>query len=193
MPKKVGVVCVTLGAVLILLALLLLGYNQYEDYRAGQEAERLLNDMLSALSENDETQPPVEEPSKNISSDTWLLEQEMPVIELDGYEYIGYLSIPSLELNLPIMSEWDYARLKIAPCRQFGSIRTNDMVIAAHNYKKHFGSLNQLQTGDMVKFTDVDGIVNNYEVDTINVLKPTAVDEVQNSEYDLILYTCTLG
>ena len=71
----------------------------------------------------------------------------MPAETINGYDYIGVLEIPALNLTLPIMADWDYDRLKIAPCRQFGSVETNDLVIAGHNYKTHFGYLDQLQVG----------------------------------------------
>ena len=62
---------------------------------------------------------------------------EMTVVEIDGYGYVGVLTIPTLELELPVMSEWDAARLKIAPCRYSGSTKTRDLVIAGHNYTTH--------------------------------------------------------
>lgn len=130
-------------------------------------------------------------PEETVPQET--LAPELPVTEIDGYGYVGYLSIPKLELELPVMSEWDYARLKIAPCRQFGSSRTDDLVIAAHNYKKHFGHLKDLEAGDEVGFTDMEGIENLYEVIRVETLKPTEVDAVQNSDHDLVLYTCTYG
>lgn len=100
------------------------------------------------------------------------LDPEMPVVMLDGYEYVGYVEIPTLGLKLPVMSEWDYTRLKVAPCRQFGSSRTDDLVIAAHNYESHFGHLKDLSVGDTVTFTDMDGIVNTYCVEKIETLNP---------------------
>ena len=33
---------------------------------------------------------------------------EMPEVEIDGNDYIGTLSIPALELSLPVMSQWSY-------------------------------------------------------------------------------------
>lgn len=161
---------------LILSALLLLLYNRYEDARAGQEAADLLAKMRAAMEAG--------------RSD---LEPELPVVEVDGYGYVGYVEIPALELELPVMAEWDYDRLKIAPCRQFGSSRTDDLVIAAHNYQTHFGRLKELEAGETVRFTDMEGIVNTYAVAKNETLNPTEVDEVQNSGYDLVLYTCTLG
>ena len=109
------------------------------------------------------------------------LDPQMPVVMLDGYEYVGYVEIPVLGLKLPVMSEWDYSRLKLAPCRQFGSSRTDDLVIAAHNYESHFGHLKDLSAGDTVTFTDMEGIVNNYCVEKIETLNPNEVDAVQNN------------
>ena len=35
---------------------------------------------------------------------------------------------------------------------------------AAHNYPSHFGRLSELQSGDVVVFTDVTGTTHRYEV-----------------------------
>lgn len=196
MPKKAGIIFVTLGVVLILSALLLFLYNGYEEHRAGQEAEILLNDIQSVIEQETEpTTKPTEENTDATESTEAVetLAPEMPEIEIDGYEYIGYISIPNLELELPVMAEWDYERLKIAPCRHFGSSRTDDLVIAAHNYKTHFGSLSSLSEGAEIIFIDMDGIENRYVLQSLDTLAPDAVDAVQNSGYDLVLYTCTPG
>ena len=42
---------------------------------------------------------------------------EMPVATIDGYDYIGSLSIPSIGLALPVMQQWSYPGLKITPGR----------------------------------------------------------------------------
>lgn len=194
MPKKAGIIFVTLGVVLILSALLLFLYNGLEDRRAGQEAELLLDDVLSAIA--DQTDIPTQQTENDVEESTEQAETlpaEMPVVMIDGYEYIGYISIPDLDLELPVMAEWDYNRLKISPCRHFGSSRTDDLVIAAHNYKTHFGKLSSLEEGAEIIFTDMDGIENYYTLSRLDTLAPDAVDAVQNSGYDLVLYTCTPG
>ena len=183
MPKKTGIAIAAVGAALILSALLLLLYNRYEDAHAGQEAESLLASVEAAISAQATDTPAATAP----------IDPEMPVVVLDGYEYVGYVEIPALGLKLPVMSEWDYTRLKVAPCRQFGSSRTDDLVIAAHNYENHFGRLKELSEGDTVIFTDMEGVVNTYSVKKIETLNPNEVDAVQNSGYDLVLYTCTKG
>ena len=185
MPKKLGIAIVAMGAVLIISALLLFLYNRREDARAGQEAESLLANVEAAIPSNDakDKEPPSQEE----------LTPEMPVVMLSDYEYVGYLTIPSLGLKLPVMADSDYARLRLAPCRQFGSSRTDDLVIAAHNYESHFGKLGSVSVGDNVIFTDMDGVENHYIVQKTDILQPTDVDAVEHSGYDLVLYTCTYG
>lgn len=181
---------------LILSALLLLLYNRYEDANAGQEAESLLASVEAAISAQAMDTTAATAPNRPDASEVPAptpLDPEMPVVMLDGYEYVGYVEIPTLGLKLPVMSEWDYTRLKVAPCRQFGSSRTDDLVIAAHNYESHFGHLKDLSVGDTVTFTDMDGIVNTYCVEKIETRTPNEVGAVQNSGYDLVLYTCTKG
>ena len=190
MPKKTGIAIVAVGAALILSALLLLLYNRYEDAHAGQEAESLLASVEEAISAQEMAAPNKPESTEALSPP---LDPEMPVVTLGGYEYVGYVEIPTLGLKLPVMAEWDYTRLHIAPCRQFGSSRTDNLVIAAHNYDTHFGKLKELSKGDTVIFTDMEGIVSTYCIEKLETLSPDAVDTVLNSGYDLVLYTCTKG
>lgn len=201
MHKKTGVIFVTIGVVLILSALLLFLYNCFVDRRIGQQNELLVDDIKSAIAEKPSpTAKPIETESETETAPktpTAVPQEtpppEMPVKVINGNEYIGYLSIPGLKLELPVIAEWDYNRLKIAPCRQFGSTGTDDLVIAAHNYNSHFGRLSSLEKGAEIIFTDMNGEVNRYSLCKLDTLQPNAVDVVQNSGFDLVLYTCTIG
>ncbi len=178
MPKKSGVILISLGAVLILAALLLFLYNRGEDRRAGQEAESLLEDARSAMAADADPEPQEE------------LAEEIT------YDYAGVIAIPDLSLELPVIDQWNYARLKVAPCRQSGAAADGDLVIAAHNYKSHFGYLDRLPPGASVIFTDMEGTVYRYAVEEIRRLEPEDAEDVSSvfsSEYPLVLYTCTPG
>ena len=118
---------------------------------------------------------------------------EMPVIEINGQRYIGQLEIPKLGLTLPIMDSWSYPKLRIAPCRYQGSAYKNDLIIAGHNYQRHFGQLKTLVSGDQMIFMDVEGHLFVYEVTEMEVLDPTAVEAMQSGDWDLTLFTCTYG
>ena len=178
MPKKSGVILISLGAVLILAALLLFLHNRSEDRRAGQEAESLLEDARSAMAADTDPEP-----------------QEALAEEIT-YDYAGVIAIPDLSLELPVIDQWSYARLKVAPCRQSGAAADGDLVIAAHNYKSHFGYLDRLEPGASVIFTDMEGTVYRYAVEEIRQLAPEDAEDVSSvfsSEYPLVLYTCTPG
>ena len=85
------------------------------------------------------------------------------------------------------------SRLKISPCRYTGSAYTNNLIIAAHNYKSHFRKLKHLHAGDIVTFMDMDRNVFHYEVVESEILKPTTIDKMESGDWDLTLFTCTIG
>jgi sortase A len=183
--NKIGNVLIILGIVAVLAAVCLLLWNINED----RQAEQSVLDIMPQLNDQREqasAETFVEQYEDNTSD-------EMTVKDIDGYNYIGSLSFPTMKLELPVMETWDYTRLKIAPCRYSGSVKTNNLVIAAHNYTRHFGSLKSLNKGDKVYFTDMDNKVYTYEVEETEILAPTAIEEMTNSAYDLTLFTCTYG
>lgn len=177
------------GLVLLASAGGLYFYNASVDANAGTQAAEALEQLREVIPEAPALQPAETVPAETLPEET--VPEEMTVVEIDGYGYIGYLSIPAVELELPVMHLWDQYRLQIAPCRQFGSVWTDNLVIAAHNYEKHFGKLKDLTEGDEVTFTDMDGNVFEYQVVRLETLEPTAVDAVQYSDCDLVMYTCT--
>ena len=196
MKRKFGILFIIIGILLILAALLLIGYNRYESQSASKASQSVLAVMQNTVEETTVSSAVEDVYVDHIDpydQDAAEIAAEMTEKEIDGQYYIGYLSIPILELELPVISEWSYPRLRIAPCRHFGSTKTDDLVIAAHNYESHFGKLKQLKTGDLLTFTDMDGEKILYEVQVVDVLQPTAVDAVKNSDFDLVLYTCTYG
>lgn len=189
MRKKSGALCMAFGVLLIGAAIALAALNQLEASNAAHAANTVLPLLQQAIADRTHTEKP-ESPDE---ADKTVLVREMTEVEIDGYNYIGYLSIPALELELPVMANWDYTRLKKSPCRYYGSVFTDNLVIAAHNYARHFGSLADLRMGDTVRFTDMDGVVYTYEVCDLETLPPTATEEMLQSGWDLSLYTCTLG
>ena len=187
-------------------ALLLFRYNRAEDAHAGTASQEAVSEIQKQIEQAQtvamETQVTNQEDNINHSPEPSMdeiLESDDepyttgPVTMVGDYEYIGVLDLPARNLSLPIMSDWDYERLKMAPCRQFGSAATDDLVIAGHNYINHFGSLGMLKAGDSVTFTGTDGAVNTYVVSETATISPTETEKVTESGYPLVLYTCTYG
>ena len=181
-------------------ALLLSRSNQQENAVAQAEVEEVMPQLVQQIRENTETEETIPEdetiPELELQIPVELLteeDKEMTEVEIKDNRYIGFLSIPDLGLELPIMSTWSYPQLNIAPCRYTGSVRGEDLVLMAHNYDSHFGRLSQLDLGDGVSFTDMDGQTIYYEVVGKDVLDPSAVEEMTSGAFDLTLFTCTYG
>lgn len=202
MHKKLGLVLVLAGALLIGGALALYGANRVEDEKAGaaavETAAVLQRQIEQAQTQHMQTevQEQPEDVSPEPSMDAPVEDAETeptPVVMVGDYEYLGVLSLPSLGLELPVMADWDYDRLKLAPCRQFGSAEEDNLVIAGHNYIGHFANLGMMKAGDSVTFTTMDGAVNTYVVAKTDIISPEDTEKVSESGYALTLYTCTYG
>ena len=175
------------GIVLLLGARGLYGYNQWMDYQAGQESEEAVITLVEEIQNNDVVIVEVPEAEEGPSAEL------MKVAELDGAYYMGVLTIPALEKILPIQSDWSMEKLKRTPCRYSGNIEEGELVIAGHNYKKHFTGLSRLAQGDSVVFTDLEGNQIFYEVREIYTVAATDIEGMVNSGYDLSLFTCNYG
>lgn len=166
--------------------------NERESSEAGAFSQEVMpsiqNEILQAL----ETAPMELDGSENTPVEL-LRPEDLIMTEkvINGYAYIGYLTIPDLNLELPVMSGWDNTRLRISPCRFSGTVKGEDIVIMAHNFKSHFGYLNTLTEGSKVQFVDMDGMVWQYEVVAKDILAAEAVEDMTAGEYDLTLFTCT--
>lgn len=194
MQSKKGLPLIVTGLLLVAAALFLTVFNLYEEQKAAKLSMAALLELPEEMRNHLPTEDATEEPTELVYPDYVLNPyMDMPTVEADGHDYIGVLAIPALELELPVMSKWSYPNLKIAPCRYVGSAYLDDMVIAAHNYTRHFGRLKELSGGETVTFTDADGNVFTYEVALVETLMPTDIEEMENGGWDLTLFTCTIG
>ena len=193
MKRKIGRLCMMLGAALILCAAGLLGYNRWDAARAEKASQEVLGELEQTMQktitkhrQENETPQPVLDPA-----------QEMTTVEVEGRDYIGVLSIPAAGLELPVMAQWSYAGLKVAPGRYSGTTYADDLVLCGHNYAKHFSPIKWLAIGSPVYFTDADGLRWSYEVESVETLHPTQIEEMttatETNNWHLTLFTCTSG
>lgn len=196
--SKQGKICTGIGLLLLAAALFLTSYNLWSDARASVSANMVLEQLNPDIQENTGMSLPTLSSGESLEEayiPDYILnpEMDMPEEEVDGQKYIGVLRIPALSLELPVISKWSYSGLKESPCRYIGSAYLNNMVIVAHNYFSHFGHLKNLSQGDEITFTDVDGNMFRYEVIEIETLSPFAIEEMTGGNWDLTLFTCTVG
>ncbi len=116
---------------------------------------------------------------------------EMAEYEIGGRKCIGILEMDDLALRLPILGDLSYPNLTVSPCRYRGSVYTDDMILAAHNYRNHFGRIRELQVGAVLKFIDMNGTVFEYKVTGLEQIDGGDVSEMVLGNWDLTLFTCT--
>ena len=209
--KRLGNTLLLVGCLLIAAALGLVGFNYWDSERAGRESGAILEELDRKLDGKELQDPTIPAVNAELLDDrvqmggSWLEQQVMPTVEIDGYRYIGTLEIPSLNIRLPVMENWDLDRLKISPCLYSGSYFTDDMVICGHNYARHFSPIKGVDIGADVYFTTVDAVLYHYTVSNITTLQPTAVNQmIQNQNnshmsdgalenWDMTLFTCNTG
>lgn len=182
---KEGSFLIVIGALLLVASLCLAGFNMFDQARAERSASDAAHQLASSLD--------IHESSAGVPAYVMNPDMEMPVITIGSWDYIAILSIPSRGLQLPVIESWSYPALREAPCRYAGSAYSNDLVIAAHNYRMHFGSLKDVEMGEAVCLQDMAGNLFTYRVVAYEVIQPADIEGMTESGWDLTLFTCTPG
>lgn len=183
-----------MGAALIAASALLLIRNGVEGFRAGKDSSDALALLMEAIAENASgAGEPTPGPRPDLPPGEGARFSAMDTVVIDGVEYVGYITIPKLGIDLPVIDGVSGDLLRIAPCRMLGSVNGRDLIIAGHNFTRHFGGIPRLKPGDEVFFTDVHAAVFAFLVSDTEILEPTHIAELKAGDWDLTLFTCTFG
>ena len=194
--KAKGNVWIIAGVILILISAMLTGYNLLDSRQAQNASAAAVTVLKDQLPPTVVATPELTDPAclpEELPDFMRFPDMEMPVVIVEERAYVGMIEIPVLELALPVLDDWNYPALKVAPCRYEGSAYTGDLIVMAHNYDSHFGKLRQLQPEDEVRFTDMAGNVFTYRVIELETLPGSAVEDMSEGQWDLTLFTCTYG
>ena len=121
-------------------------------------------------------------------------------VKFEGYDVIGLLKIPAIDLEYPIISETTDATMKISISRFWGGDVNGygNLSLAGHNNYNGtmFGKNNKLKLGDIVELTDLSGNLIKYEIKEIFKTDPndTWVLKTENDSIrEVTLITCSNG
>ena len=178
--KKTAIILIVIGIAFIFSAVLLFAFNEITSYRTAQETAKILSSLENTMLED------IDIPA-DASNGT------MPTRLADGINIVGVVSVPALEIEVPVAAEWSYENLRKSACRYSGTVEDGRLIILAHNYSKHFGNLKNADVGDEVQFMDVNGKLYLYTVTAMEILNKNELDKLTASDSDLTLFTCTYG
>lgn len=183
MKNKIGKALIGIGVFLILAAFILVLYNFYREYNAKKKVEKYLPKLEKIIKDHS---------GGNNNADN---EKSSKTMNIDGMNFLGILSVPSKNLELPILADYSYELLDTAPCRYSGSYDSDDLVIGGHNYRSHFSKLKSIKNGEEIFFTSFNGTVYKYSVLRVEILEPAQIEDLINKQitddWDLTLFTCT--
>ncbi len=122
------------------------------------------------------------------------------ILDITGTGIIGYISIPTINVELPIYHGTSEGVLNVATGHLQGSSlpvggTNTHAVISAHRglpSAKLFSDLDKLYVGDTFTITVLNEVLT-YEVEEILIIEPTEVDKlavIPNGDY-VTLMTCT--
>ena len=115
-----------------------------------------------------------------------------------GFEIIGKIKIPKLNIEKYILSKTNTKSLKASVTKVCGPEinEIGNFCIAGHNYNKIFGKIKTLKKNDKIILTDVFGGSTIYHVYDIYKTSPkdvSCLNQETNSEKEITLITCTAG
>ncbi len=206
MKKKLGISLVIMGTVLLVAALSLILHNRVQDKQYSEAASIALDDikeLIPGLGETvggfiPSTRPDGLENTNPESTKPGILDdyvKEETIVESDGIRYLGVISLPSIEIELPVTADCNNANMKFAACRYEGTVAGSDLIICAHNLPSFFSKLSKMYSGDEIIFVDGDGEYHYYEIVEISTMGGYEVDKMKegSDEWDITLFTCTYG
>ena len=186
MKSKLGFSFMILGLATVLTAVFMVVWNVKRDYCTGKKSEEIFNIIESRIEdESSNSELIASGVSENINIAAF------DTIQIEEKNYIGTIEIPEIGINLPVLSEWNYNNLDIAPCLYYQN--ENKLVIAAHNYSSHFGKIKNLSDGDYVILKDVHNTQYIYEVCGTEILDSHDTEKMISGDWDMTLFTCTLS
>ena len=113
-------------------------------------------------------------------------ENAMPVLSLDGTDYVGILELPTHASALPVCADWGHSSKQ--PCRFSGSIYDGTIQIGGTSQKGQYEFYRDISVGDAVYFTDMTGNRYTYAVKDIRYEKHADQAALASEDAALVLF-----
>ena len=150
-------ICVLTGIGLMVAAAAVLIYWQWSIRAAERQAEDYVHTLRALLPE---PQGAVPEPRRD---------NAMPVLSLEGTDFVGILELPRHGSVLPVCADW--GQPSQYPCRFSGSVYDGSMQIGGTSQKGQYDFYREISVGDHLYFTDMEGNRYAYAVTDLHYEK----------------------
>ena len=110
----------------------------------------------------------------------------MPVLSIDGTDFVGIVEMPKYGSALPVGANW--GNVSKFPCLFDGSAYDRTLQIGATNQKGQYDFYREISVGDSVFFTDMAGNRFSYQVTNIRNAKTVDQTTLQQQDGALTLF-----
>lgn len=125
---------------------------------------------------------------------------DVKTLKYKGYDVIGVIKIPKIELQYPIISENSKEAMDVSITKFFGNgvNEVGNLTLAGHNNYDNtmFGKLNELKIDDIIQLTDINKNTKEYKIYKIFKTTPNDSSVVSTEEFgtrEVTLITCSNG
>lgn len=169
-----GDICLFAGVVLLSAALVTLFSWQRGIHTSAEQAAEAVAALRTLL------------PSSQGAVPEARRDNSMPVLSLEGEDYIGILEIPAFGSALPVGAHWGNSSRY--PCRHSGSVYDRSIRIGATSQPGQYDFYREISVGDSLHFTDMTGNRYSYTVTDIRYAKHADQGTLESQEADLMLF-----
>ena len=160
------------GMILILASLLLLAGAKIQEANARKESKAVAERMTQLLALR--------------GCAVWT-DAPMPVMEVDGRDYVCLLEVPGLAVTLPVCDDWEVRHQVGNPCRYWGSCYNGSLIIGGGRMAQ-MEFCGRLDLGDRILVTDLQGREFPYRVTSILRADELTFQRLKEGEEPLTLF-----
>ena len=201
-------VCILLVCILLQVGYIGIQVKQLEEEKSFQKLQQEVEKMKQEKKQEElrEKKNQVQQQKQEQETEQRKQEEEkknkkivMPQ-ELKGYEVIGKITIPKLNLDSYILAQTNDKALKVSITKLYGPDinQMGNLCLAGHNYRnnKMFGGIKKLEENDEIMLTDLYGettvykVYQNYQIDPKDV---SCLSQDTAGEKELTMITCSPG
>lgn len=165
-----------LGLVLILCSLGLVVFSQVRMHMGTEHCRQVTAKLLQLLPERTPGVPDL------------YPDPAMPVLEVDGTDYVAILELPTFSRTLPVADSWDSSKLPSSPARFSGSAYDGTLILGGADHPQQFGFCDTIEHGTPVTLTDMTGAQYHYTVSRIDRASHADAQWLQRDGFDLVLF-----
>lgn len=165
-----------LGSCLIVFSLCFMAVTQFRLYSGTKNCQKIAAEMGKLL------------PDRTPGVPGTYSDSGMPILEINGADYVALIEIPSMGIALPVVDKWNSMDLADSPARFSGSVYDKSIVIGGVDHPKQFGFCDEIEHDAVIVITDMTGAQFFYTVSRVDRAKHAQTQWLQNEEYELTLF-----